>query len=108
YRSNEVGLARTLLKQGIERAKQLRDGKPGWLFATGLVVRGYVSKIDGSIQPYGLVVPATFRLGDGKFHRLDVWLHGRDNNLTELKFISDRTKSYGEFTPADTFVLHPY
>jgi hypothetical protein len=108
YRSNEVGLARALLKQGTERAKQLRDGKPAWLTATGLVVRGYLSKIDGSIQPYGLVVPATFATDANKIRRLDVWLHGRDNNLTELKFVSDRSRSYGEFMPADTFVLHPY
>jgi predicted esterase len=108
YRSNEVGLARSLLKQGNERARQLREGKPAWLTATGLVVRGYISRIDGSVQPYGLVVPATFRAGDSKTHRLDVWLHGRDNNLTELKFISDRQRSYGEFTPVDAFVLHPY
>jgi hypothetical protein len=108
YRSNEVGVARNLLKTGLERAQQLREGKPSWLSATGLVVRGYVSKIDGSVQPYGLVVPATFALEQNKARRLDVWLHGRDNNLTELKFISDRMKSYGEFTPVDTFVLHPY
>jgi pimeloyl-ACP methyl ester carboxylesterase len=108
YRSNEVALARGLLKTGMERAKQLREGNPQWLSATGLVVRGYVSKIDGSVQPYGLVVPASYRAADRKSHRLDVWLHGRDNHLTELKFISDRQKSYGEFAPADTFVLHPY
>jgi len=108
YRSNEVGLARALLKTGMERAKQLREGKPSWLTATGLVVRGYVSKIDGSVQPYGLVVPGTFATDRTTPRRLDVWLHGRDNNLTELKFISDRLKSHGEFTPADTFVLHPY
>ena len=42
----------------MERASQLRDGKAPWTTATGLVVRGYVSKIDGSVQPYGLVVPA--------------------------------------------------
>lgn len=108
YRSNEVGLARTLLKTGMERAKQLREGKPAWLTATGLVVRGYVSKIDGSVQPFGLVVPATFASDQKTARRLDVWLHGRDNNLTELKFISDRMKSFGEFAPADTFVLHPY
>ncbi len=108
YRSNEVGLARALLKTGMERAQQLREGKPAWLTATGLVVRGYVSKIDGSVQPFGLVVPATFASDQKTARRLDVWLHGRDNNLTELKFISDRMKSYGEFAPADTFVLHPY
>ena len=108
YRSNEVGLARSLLKTGVERVKQLREGKPAWLTATGLVVRGYVSKIDGSVQPLGLVVPATYASDKIKPRRLDVWLHGRDDKLTELKFISDRMKSYGDFAPADAFVLHPY
>jgi hypothetical protein len=107
YRSNEVAIARGLLKQGFERLRELRNGNAPWLTATGLVVRGYVSKIDGSVQPYGLIVPADFTPGD-KPRRLDVWLHGRDNNLTELKFIADRQKSYGEFAPAEAFVLHPY
>jgi hypothetical protein len=107
YRPNEVGIARGLLKQGLQRAQQLRNGEAPWLTATGLVVRGYVSKIDGSVQPYGLIVPAEFKAAD-KPRRLDVWLHGRDNNLTELKFIADRQKSYGEFAPAGAFVLHPY
>ncbi len=108
YRSNEVSLARGLLKTGMERAKQLRESNPAWLNATGLVVRGYRSKIDGSVQPYGLVVPSSFSSSNGKNHRLDVWLHGRDDKLTELKFISDRQRSYGEFIPADALVLHPY
>ena len=107
-RSNETALARTLLKHGLERARQLGEGRAPWLTATGLVVRGYISKIDGSVQPYGLVVPAGFASDAKKNRRLDVWLHGRDNNLTELKFISDRQRSPGEFTPPDTFVLHPY
>ena len=107
-RTNEIALARSLLKQGLERARQLGEGRASWLTATGLVVRGYLSKIDGSVQPYGLVVPADFASDAKKKRRLDVWLHGRDNNLTELKFISDRQRSYGDFTPSDTFVLHPY
>ncbi len=112
YRSNEFAIARTLLAQGMDRVRALQDGKAPWETATGLIVRGYVSKIDGSVQPYGLVVPASFtgRFGpqNSKSHRLDVWLHGRDDHLTELKFVSDRQRSYGDFTPPDTFVLHPY
>jgi predicted esterase len=108
YRSNEVALARTLLQQGRDRLDQLRAGKPEWLNATGLIVRGYTSRIDGSVQPYGLVVPSSFAGDRTRLRRLDVWLHGRDNNLTELKFIGDRQRSSGEFTPADTIVLHPY
>lgn len=108
YRSNEVQIAHKLIDQGIERAKALAEKRAPWTEATGLVVRAYVSKIDDSIQPYGLVVPTSFAGNPKRPHRLDVWLHGRDNLLTELKFLNDRQRSYGEFTPPDTFVLHPY
>lgn len=108
FRSNEVALARQLLKTGLARVRELQAGRAPWLTTTGLTVRGFISRIDGSVQPYGLVVPASYDPAQSGQHRLDVWLHGRDNNLTELKFLSDRLKSPGEFAPADTFVLHPY
>src|SRR5262249_54949952 len=53
-------LARQMIEQGLERARQLKEGKPLWISQTGLVVRAYVSKIDGSIQPYGLIVPESY------------------------------------------------
>src|ERR1043166_4504383 len=59
--TNEVPAARSLLKQGLDRATELREGKPSWISATGLVIRGYISRLDGSVQPYGLVVPASFQ-----------------------------------------------
>jgi hypothetical protein len=71
------------------------------------VVRGFVSRIDDSVQPYGVVVPENWRPG-GSAMRLDVWLAGRDERRTELKFISERLRSKGEFTPTDTVVVHPY
>lgn len=108
YRSNEVQGARELLQIGSERAAQLQTGQAPWTQATGLVVRAYVSRLDGSVQPYGLVVPGSYASVAAGQHRLDVWLHGRDNNLTELKFIAGRLKSAGEFVPKDTLVLHPY
>ena len=108
FKSNETQVARTLLKQGAERAQSLRDGQAPWLVATGLVVRGFVSRIDGSVQPYGLVVPASFRAGSAHRHRLDFWFHGRGEMLSELEFINGRQRSVGEFAPADTLVLHPY
>ena len=108
YRSNEIQIAHKLIDQGIERARALGEKRAPWTEAAGLVVRAYVSKIDDSIQPYGLVVPTSFASNPRRLHRLDVWLHGRDNLLTELKFLNDRQRSYGEFTPPDTFVLHPY
>src|SRR5437667_148089 len=85
YRSNDVDIARALLSQGMERAAQLRNGEAPWTNTPGLIVRGYVSRIDGSVQPYGLVVPASWvrqpesltKDSPGSDYRLDVWLHGR-------------------------------
>ncbi len=108
YNKKEVAVAQKLLDQGIERAKQLRSGKTPWTTATGLVVRGYVSKIDGSVQPYGLVVPTTYRADSPHEHRLDIWCHGRGETLTELAFLNGRQSSPGEFTPKNAFVLHLY
>jgi len=108
YQTNDFAAARKLLGDGRERTRLLRQGQAPWNQATGLVVRGYTSKIDGSVQPYGLVVPASYQAGAQRRHRLDLWYHGRNNKLSELSFISERERSNGEFTPQDTFVLHPY
>jgi pimeloyl-ACP methyl ester carboxylesterase len=104
----EVAVARKLLTVGMERAAQLKDGQAPWLGATGLVVRGYKSRIDDSVQPYGLVVPASFHPNTPHRHRLDLWFHGRGEKLSELSFLQQRLTSPGEFTPANAFVLHPY
>src|SRR5262249_46422851 len=108
YDVKEVPVAKVLLKEGFERVKQLRAGKPEWATARGLVPRGYASKIDGSVQPYGLVVPASYQPAPGKKYRLDFWCHGRGEKLTELSFLNQRMKNPGEFTPPDTIVLHLY
>ncbi|MGH7224202.1 MAG: prolyl oligopeptidase family serine peptidase, partial [Gemmataceae bacterium] len=108
YGKNEVATARKMLAQGMERAKQLRAGKAPWTTATGLIVRGYQSKIDGSVQPYGLVVPSSYQANSPYEHRLDIWCHGRGEKLTELSFLNGRQSSRGEFTPKHAFVLHLY
>ena len=108
YKTNELPVARRLLQRGAERLEELRQGKPTWPTATGLVVRGYVSRIDGSVQPYGLVVPSSFHVDSPVPYRLDFWFHGRGETLTELSFIQGREASPGEFTPRNAFVLHSY
>src|SRR5437667_9166352 len=92
----------------MQRARQLRENSTPWASATGLVARGYVSRIDGSVQPYGLLVPAAYHPGTPHQFRLDFWFHGRGETLSELDFINGRQRSPGEFTPPDTFVLHLY
>lgn len=106
YSEKELVSARGLLAKGRERAKDLREGKAPWNTQTGPVVRGYQSKIDGSIQPYGIIVPATFK-NDGVPRRLDLWWHGRGEKLTELSFLLGRQADKNQFV-ANGFVLHPY
>lgn len=108
YKPEEIKLAKSQLQQGMARAQALRAGKPDWTTQTGLVVRGYVSDIDGSVQPYGLVIPASYQSPTPHQFRLDAWFHGRGENLTELNFIADRQKNVGQFAPPNTFVLHLY
>src|SRR3954469_10462058 len=45
FTQEEVFHAKELLRMGNERADQLARGEMPWTKATGLVVRGYVSKI---------------------------------------------------------------
>lgn len=108
FKPAEIAAARRLLELGEERAAQLAAGQSPWTTATGLVVRGYRSRIDRSIQPYGLVVPSGYAPRAGRRWRLDTWFHGRDEALTQVNFLTARQKSPGEFTPKDTIVLHLY
>lgn len=103
----EIGVGKTLLQHGLERAAQLKAGNHPWTSATGTIPRGYVSKIDGSVQPYGLIVPDGHTETSGPA-RLDLWFHGRGENLSELNFVNDREHGRGDFTPEGAFVLHPY
>lgn len=105
---NEIPAARDLLRTGMERAAELEKGSAGWMKESGLTVHGYVSKIDGSVQPYGLIVPPSFTGKSDAPRRLDTWFHGRGETLSEINFLRDRMRNPGEFTPHDTFVLHLY
>ena len=108
FNPREFDWAADELREGRARAAALKENKAPWTEAHGLVVRGYRSKLDDSIQPYGLVVPASYTsAGNDKF-RLDFWFHGRGENLSEVNFLRDRQKNVGTFSPPDTIVLHPY
>ncbi len=104
----QLATAKAQLATGHQRAAELRAGNPSWNLASGLVVRAYRSAIDGSIQPYGLVIPDDWKPGETTPRRLDFWMHGRGEKLSELDFIDQRMKQKGEFTPTGAFVLHLY
>lgn len=79
-----------VLDAGLKRAEALAQGKTPWRDVRGKpVVRGHRSHVDGSIQPMSVLVPNDFdptRPGV----RIDVVLHGRDQTLTEVKFIAGK------------------
>lgn len=104
----QVEVARRLLALGRERVAQMRAGTAPWLDATGCVIRGYRSKLDGSVQPYALVVPADWKRGVGPARRLDVVLAGRNEKRTELAFITEHETKPGEIVPEGGIVLHAY
>ncbi len=108
FRTNEVNAAREQLEEARRRIAALREGKTPWLEKSGPVALGYMSRIDGSVQPYGLVIPNIYAAGTPNRFRLDLWFHGRGEQLSELAFVNDRSRNKGEFAPANAFVLHPY
>ena len=101
----EVKAADQALAEGLKRAEALKEGKAPWTQQKGLVVRAYRSKIDGSVQPYGLVIPDSYV---GAPVRTDIWCHGRGETLSELAFVDQRAKQVGNVQPKDAIVLHPY
>jgi dienelactone hydrolase len=76
------------LERGLLRASQQAQGETPWYLQTGMpVVHGYRSQIDGSVQPYAVTFPADYGSEKSKRYRVEVVLHGRDNGLTEIKFL---------------------
>lgn len=104
----EFDVARKLLAEGNARADALAKGEAPWTKQTGLVVRGFRSKLDDTVQPYGLLIPDDYRFDGEVPVRCDVWLHGRFEKQCELQFIQMRMTQKGEISPPKTIVLHPY
>jgi len=105
FKPAEIKAAYEVLEEGKQRALDLAQGRAPWLQQKGLVVRGYRSKIDGSVQPYGMVIPQSYA---GAPTRLDTWFHGRGETLSELAFIDQRRKQLGQALPKNGLVIHLY
>ncbi len=107
----DVKHAREALADADGRLQQLRAGNPAWVNQTA--PRGYVSRIDGSVQPYVLSVPETYKPDDRQTkYRFDFWCHGRAEDPTELKFIRSKeliskthfvVNLYGRYCNANKF-----
>jgi dienelactone hydrolase len=106
----DVALVKKSLDRGLERAAALAAGNRPWADRKGRVVRGYVSAVDGSVQPFGVVVPAGY--DPKKPIRMDVVLHGstRPVGLSELRFMKgfDEGDEEAQNAPEQDYLeLHP-
>ncbi|MBC7815701.1 MAG: hypothetical protein IAG10_02250, partial [Planctomycetaceae bacterium] len=81
--------ALTALKTGLKRAEELAAGKPSWTTQTGKSIRGYVSRVDGSVQPYAVTLPEGVSAKGAKRWPLYVVLHGRGGDRNEIRFLED-------------------
>jgi len=78
--------AMTTLDRGLDRAQQIKAGKPSWIQQKGRVSRGYRSRIDGVPQPYRVILPDSY--DPAKPAALDVYLHGSLPNDFEVNFMA--------------------
>lgn len=99
FTEDDVKNAMAVLDQGLQRGRQLVDGASPWMQQKGRRVHGFYSKLDGSVQLYGMRIPDSY---DGSQPaRLYVWLHGRDQKNTETSFITKVQKVTAGHTNAE-------
>jgi dienelactone hydrolase len=77
---------------GNARLDELQAGTNSWTDQEGSTIRGYVSRVDGSVQPYALSLPAGFKDAESGYRwPLHVKLHGRGGTRNEVRFFNEHT-----------------
>lgn len=105
FHPDDAAKARELLAEADRRLADLAAHRAPWTRATGFVVRGYYSPIDGSPQPFALEIPPNTPPQNAPAW---FWLQGRGESRTDLHFLADHLHRGGEFTPPNTLVVHPW
>jgi len=110
YSEKDFAVAEKTIDQAFERLDQLKAGDSPWTVQRGLLVRGYRSSIDDSVQPYGLHIPEKLDLGQEV--PLLIWLHGRGDKVTDMHFIQrclSKNSALGGFFDAENVItVHPF
>jgi predicted esterase len=85
-----VTYCETAIATGMQRVEELKAGQSSWPEKVGSTIRGYVSNVDGSTQPYALSLPAEFGNAKSGFRfPLHVKLHGRGGSRNEVRFFNE-------------------
>ncbi|HET6406380.1 MAG TPA: prolyl oligopeptidase family serine peptidase [Chthoniobacteraceae bacterium] len=105
--AKQAGPAKNLLAVGRKRADELKaGGTPSWVNTSS--PRAYVSRIDGSVQPYGLVLPNDWQPGEKRQRPVLLWFHGRSENLTELAFVNGQMTAKAELAVPGALIINLY
>ncbi|MBL8818087.1 MAG: prolyl oligopeptidase family serine peptidase [Planctomyces sp.] len=108
YQPAYIDQLSAVIELGRKRAEQLRNGRPYWGGVSGKsYVCGFVSRVDGSVQPYALTLPEGISPADSKRWPLHVVLHGRANEMNEVNFIFRHEKD-ARASAADWIQLDVY
>ncbi|MBM3459836.1 MAG: hypothetical protein FJX77_15050, partial [Armatimonadetes bacterium] len=112
FAARDAAAARELVKEGRSRAAALARGEAPWERRTGLVSFGYRSQVDGTAQPYQMIVPEGYFTDRARSEpqRLDLYLHGRGGTLSEVNFLSGTTWANAAFggNRFPFLILFPY
>jgi Prolyl oligopeptidase family len=114
YKEVEIDQSRKLIKLAAERAQELKshaheaDYRPTWSKQAGRIIAGHRSDLDDSVQPFSVFIPDSVAADPAKPRRLDIWLHGRDESVSEVTFLYRRLTQDSQYQPADTLVLQPW
>ena len=99
--------AASQLQRGLERAGALEAGTANWTLRKGArTPLGYRSRVDGSIQPYHVVLPGDY--DPSRPARLDLVLHGRGATLTEVSFLAQADNPKMQVLYPDRIELHVF
>lgn len=99
--------AKLVLQEGLSRASELKGERTPWKIYTGFskqTVRGFRSKLDGTVQPYG-VVRADL---NNQVPRADIWCRGRSEKGLELQFIATRMTNPDPAPEPGVIMIHPF
>jgi pimeloyl-ACP methyl ester carboxylesterase len=106
YEPADIDRAAELLAEGLKRAKGLPQKKTEWIWPESkFTVRGYRSKLDGSIQPYGVALHSKDR---PPVARHDVWCRGRSEKGLELQFLAKHLKNPDPLPQSAGIMIHPF
>ncbi len=111
YKPADGKKAERVLEEAAKRLGEWREGKGSgsWTTQKGPVVRGFLSKVDGSYQPYGIEIPTDYDLSPGaKKGAAILWLHGRGDTETDMHFIDARMRAKGQVPLTDLPIIHAF